>query len=248
PLRIYNGGQETLTWTASGDAPWFSIVPPSGSVGALTYSEVDVVLDPTALPSQTGEHTGTITVTSNGGESSVVVTFIPIWATGGIVGLYADPAGTDCNFYYSGAGLVSVYVVHTYTDGATALQFSAPIPDCWTNAVFLSDTDVYPVTIGSSQTGKALGYGVCISPMVQATTINYFVQGPPQQTCCIYPVLPDPNVPSGQIEMVDCNNTIRYAVGGYAVLYPDASCMCERGNVKVEESTWGRVKALYAPE
>ncbi|UCH83331.1 MAG: hypothetical protein JSW50_12840, partial [Candidatus Latescibacterota bacterium] len=87
PLRIYNGGQETLTWTASGDAPWFSIVPPSGSVGSLTYSEVSVVLDPSALPSQTDEHTGTITVTSNGGESSVGVTFIPIWATGGIVGL-----------------------------------------------------------------------------------------------------------------------------------------------------------------
>jgi hypothetical protein len=184
---------------------------------------------------------GTLTI-RNGGVETLT------WSVGGIVGLYADPQGTNCNIVHSGPGLLPVYVVHSYTDGATAMQFAAPKPACWTNATYLSDTDPYPVTIGNSQTGKAVPYGTCLSGSIQATTINYFVQDPPGEPCCIYPVLPDPNVPSGQIEMVHCDNTLGFALGGYAVIHPDASCMCARGTVSAEETTWGRIKSLYAPE
>ncbi|UCH85401.1 MAG: hypothetical protein JSW50_06860 [Candidatus Latescibacterota bacterium] len=53
---------------------------------------------------------------------------------------------------------------------------------------------------------------------------------------------------SGDKEVVECNNNLFYADGGIAVLCPIAECMCEGGAVAVEESTWGCVKALYAPE
>ncbi len=247
-LTIRNGGAETLTWSAAGDSPWVDVVPSSGDVPTFSVLETTVVLDPASLPSQSEEHTAQVTVTSNGGDASVPIVFVPTWVTGGILGLYADPQGVNCNIVYSGPGLAAVYVVHTHTNGAVAVQFSAPKPDCCTNAVYLSDTDIFPVTIGNSQTGKAVPYGTCVSPTIHATTINYFVQGPPGSPCCVYPVLPDPWVASGQIEMLDCSNTVRYALGGYAVIHPDVSCMCERGTVRVENTTWGRVKSLYAPE
>ncbi|UCH84194.1 MAG: hypothetical protein JSW50_00455, partial [Candidatus Latescibacterota bacterium] len=109
-------------------------------------------------------------------------------------------------------------------------------------------TGIWPINIGNSQTGVAIGYGTCLESPVHPLTINYFVQSPPTESCCYYPVLPDPHVPSGEIEVVDCNNELVYAEGGVAVLYPTSNCLCEGGVVAVEESTWGRVKALYAPD
>jgi hypothetical protein len=247
-FKIHNGGLETLTWSASDDAPWLEVVPSSGDVTSYSYVEPALVLDPAALPSQTEEHSATVTVTSNGGVASIPIVFVPVWAPGGILGLFMDPQGTNCNIVYSGPGLLAIYVVHFHTDGATAIQFSAPKPACWTDATYLSDTDIFPVTIGNSQTGKAVPYGICQVGTTHATTINYFVQNPANEPCCVYPVLPDPNVASGQIEMVHCDNTIGYALGAFAVILPDATCACSPGTVRVEETTWGRIKALYAPE
>jgi hypothetical protein len=136
--------------------------------------------------------------------------------------------------------------VHIDFLGATAAQFAAPKPDCWTDAAFLSDTDVFPITIGSSQTGKAVGYGTCMSPPMLVTTINYFVQGGANPACCPYPVIPDPNIASGEIEIVDCANVIRHAAGLVSMVNPDGSCPC--GTVPIQNTTWGRVKAMYAPE
>jgi hypothetical protein len=165
-----------------------------------------------------------------------------------MLGIYDDNMGTNCNIVTTAPGLKSVYVLHTRTDGATACQFSAPKPPCWTNAVYLSDTDLFPVTIGNSQTGKSLGYGTCRVGTVYLIAINYFIQGAPAQFCCPYPVLPDPQVPSGRIEIVNCDFITLYGYGATAVVNPDASCPCESPPVRVEESTWGRVKALYAPK
>ena len=73
--------------------------------------------------------------------------------------------------------------------------------------LYLSDTAVFPVTIGSSQTGVAIGYGACLAAPIHILSINVFCQGltPP---CCYYSVLPDPQTLSGQIEVVDCANNL----------------------------------------
>jgi hypothetical protein len=39
-----------------------------------------------------------------------------------------------------------------------------------------------------------------------------------------------------------------YGVGATAIVNPDLSCPCESPPVAVEETTWGRVKALYSPK
>jgi hypothetical protein len=240
---IGNIGIGTLNWSLTADEPWIEITTPlSGSGDAGVFVRVDPVSVPPG-----GPHTGHITVDSNGGAVTVNIQFDPATSfSPGVIGLYSDVAGTDCNIEYPGSpGLYSVYVVHSRMDGATACQFAAPIPPCWTNAIYLSDTDIYPVTIGNSQCGKALGYGMCFTVPLMVLSINYFVQGPPTEYCCLYPVLPDPHIPSGEIEIADCSGNVHYAKGGFAIVNPDATCMCGEGTVRVEDATWGRIKAMY---
>jgi len=163
------------------------------------------------------------------------------FAQGGSVGIFADAGGTDCNLADVLPGLTPYYVVHVYHAGATASQFSAPIPTCMVAAIWLSDTAVFGVTIGNSQTGVAIGYGTCQVAPTHVLTINYFVQGL-TPACCRYPVLPDPNVPSGKIEVTDCGFNPLFATGGMGIINPDGTCNC---NVPTEDTTWGKVKSLY---
>jgi hypothetical protein len=158
------------------------------------------------------------------------------------IGLYNDTAGMSCNIT-DGSPLKMVYVVHITSGNVTASEFSAPKPACWANATWLSDTDIWGWP-GTSQTGKAIAYGYCITgPMaIHILTINYFVQGS-SPACCQYPLLPDPWA-GGEVHVADCNNNIVPVVGLVSTINGDATCPCGYP-VPVEETTWGRVKALY---
>ncbi len=161
----------------------------------------------------------------------------------GSVGIFADPQGVGCALGDPAAAVTSYYVVHVYASGVTAAQFSAPKPACFT-AAYLSDTAIYPVTIGNSQVGISMGYGACLSSPIHVLTINYLTAGttPP---CCEYPVLPDPNAsPAPGIWTVDCDFNVLAAGGRAGVINMTPDCMCV-GATPVEDSTWGRVKALY---
>jgi hypothetical protein len=142
-------------------------------------------------------------------------------------------------------GLTTYWVVHQLTPGASAAQFSAPVPGCLL-ATYLSDQPVYPVTLGNSQIGVAIGYGVCFPSPNAILGIQFFTMGA-TFPCCPYPVLPDPNAVSGSIEVVDClNNLITGVPSGTGMVNGNPNdCLCD-GVIAVEESTWGKVKALYS--
>jgi len=248
-ISIRNLGISPLEWNAVSDAPWIDIVPPtSGSLSYMERRTVRINLDAGALPSQDEEQIGHVMFGSNGGSAVTTVRFLPVSQSPGMLGIYSDAMGTDCNIVATTPSLKPVYVVHTRTDGATACQFSAPKPACWTNAVYLSDTNAFAVNVGNSQTGAAVGYGTCRTNVTNVMTINYFIQTAPTQFCCPYPVLPDPNSPSGRIDIVDCGSNLVYSWGATAIVNPNATCMCSLPSVAAEETTWGRVKALYAPK
>jgi len=165
------------------------------------------------------------------------------FAQAGNISVYSDLTGANCLINDAAPGLLPIYVFHTLTLGATACQFAAPVPSCMTAAIWLSDTALYPVTIGNSQSGVAIGYGVCLPGPIQVLTINVFGQGL-SQTCCEYFVIPDPNVASGQIEVVDCANDLLFATGGVGYVNADPNmCGCEPAT---EAATWGGIKAIYA--
>ena len=165
-----------------------------------------------------------------------------------VIGLFSDSRGCPCEITDYVPGLITVAVLHVGSPGAVASQFSAPSPSCF-QALHIGDVEVFPITIGSSQTGVAIGYEQCMTGTFQILTINYFGQGMTGE-CCYYPVLPDPNTASGQVEVVDCDNQLLYRYGWGDYVNSTSACPCYVGleycyPVAVETVTWGRIKALY---
>jgi hypothetical protein len=74
--------------------------------------------------------------------------------------------------------------------------------------------------------------------------MQYFVQGG-SESCCFYPLLPDPDPSTGgNVRVVDCDGNTVAATGLVATVNGNATCPCGYP-VPVEETTWGQVKALY---
>jgi hypothetical protein len=124
------------------------------------------------------------------------------------VAVYADAVGQACNILDTGPAPFSVYVFVTDVDpaspGITAVQFAAPKPACMQGVDWLSDTPVFPVTLGNSQVGVSIGFGSCLNTPVHVLTINYYGQGL-SDACCLYQVVPDPVAVEGEILLTDCS-------------------------------------------
>jgi hypothetical protein len=161
------------------------------------------------------------------------------FAQQGSIGIFRDITGTNCNLLDAVPGLTPYYVVQVNTVGSTACAFAAPKPTCMT-AMYLSDTGVWPVSLGNSQTLASVGYGACKVGNVHVLTVNYFTSGT-TPACCRYFITAG-TAPSGQIETVDCADNLHFVTGGQGIVNSNGTCLC---NVPVEDTTWGGVKALY---
>jgi hypothetical protein len=166
----------------------------------------------------------------------------------GDVDLAADPTGLyDEIADVPPAGLKPIYIVvacwwGSAREGTTGVRFSAPKPACY-DAIWLSDTNVFPIVIGNSQTGVSVSFGACLSYPIHVMTMNFSAQGT-TRPCCYYWVRPDPAASSGRIEGSDCDAEVVYLTGGATIINRlPGGCP-----VPVEETTWGRVKSLYATE
>ncbi len=171
---------------------------------------------------------------------AVLIFAPPVFGQAGALLLADDDQGNDCDLEDKTAGIRSFKVIHVSASGVTASMFSAPIPACFTGT-WLSDTAPFPVTVGDSQFGVAIGYGSCLSSPIHVLTINYFCQGT-SENCCYYRIQPHPDVESGEVEVVDCYESLQPGFGGRAVVNPTSSCPC---GPPTQDSTWGRVKSLY---
>lgn len=244
-IRVYNVGIGRLDWEATTAQPWVEFLSPTTGSGS---DSIMVGVDVTTLP-YGKSHEATIVIESNGGTRTVSVTALPPAApSGGVIGLYADTGGTTCEISDSSPGLLQLYVIHTGISTATACQFAAPIPSCMSGATWLSDTQISPfVYIGDSQTGISIAYGECLAGPIHVLTINILVQGS-SETCCEFRVIPDPKAFTGQILATDCLvvPNLLEASGSSVVINPDASCPCVTSTVKIENTSWGCIKALYA--
>jgi len=160
-------------------------------------------------------------------------------------GVFGDPEATTCNLFDQAPGLMTFYVVHVLTAGATASQFAAPVPSCMTGAAYLGDSSPFGVVIGNSQTGVSIGYGGCLSGPIHLMTVRLFVQGL-SEPCCLYPVTPDLEHSEPKIWMVNCDFIQLEAASAYAVVNPTGACQCS--SVKTEEATWGKIKSMYSDE
>jgi len=164
--------------------------------------------------------------------------------------LYADAGGSDCSIADTAPGVVEVHIIWTGSGGRKALRFRAPKPACWTGATWLGDVIAGNfLTIGTTQSDDlSIAWTACFDLPIYVGKMNFFGVGT-GEPCCQYPVLPGVHseIP-GSVVGVDCNPPpfgTKVAIGaGKVTINETEDCLCNPP-LAVEETTWGRVKALY---
>jgi hypothetical protein len=162
-----------------------------------------------------------------------------VFAQNGSIGIFADPAGTNCNLP-GVPGIAYYYFVHVNAIGASASQWAAPAPTCF-SGMRLADLAVFAVNLGNTSAGVTVGYGTCKTGTFHIMTALYQVFAP-AGPCCRWKVVADPSLSSGKIEIPDCLFLMSYGTGGQGIVNMNQTCPC---NVPTEDTTWGQVKALY---
>jgi hypothetical protein len=172
----------------------------------------------------------------------------PVLAQGGHISLYAgDPWSGDCNIIEAFGPPMEVYVVHSTAVQANTSQFK--IQNNW--AAFPGSQNFggnlfIGSTVGNSiYEGGTITYVGCKPLPHLLITLQFFFGGVFSPACTIgLQVVADPILPSGQIEVVDCDgSTIHFATGDFVYINGNTTdCPCA---FATEETSWSRVKALY---
>ena len=162
----------------------------------------------------------------------------------GAVGLFADNAGVSCNLTDT-PGIAYVYVIHQWTDGATASEFKVNVPTCM---AWLADNSPFALKSGNFKDGTSIPYQSCLTHPIYLGSMLFSTAGicPP---CTYMTVIENPNsLPApaaGEVYVVDCNTTspgLMKGTGGELIINPIQGCECD---VPAEDTTWGQVKALF---
>jgi hypothetical protein len=129
---ITNCGEGTLTWTVSDDQSWITVTPPSDSTTTETDA-VTVSIDTTGLGSGI-THTGTVTVSSNGGTKQ------------GLISVYVPEPGTHVAYLKKGAYGATDYDLYIYSAPTTIGEHSTlTASDKWSpdgNTVAITAVDI----------------------------------------------------------------------------------------------------------
>jgi len=158
-------------------------------------------------------------------------------APGGIIGVYSDQGAGSCELEdFAGFGVTDYYVVHTHVR-CTGSQFMVTSGHLGTP---LPDKPVFPVTVGTSATGVSIGYGACYGVPRHILTISFFCEGLTPYGTTMQVVGHPTATPPGLLA-TDCAGNLVEATG--LTSYINRPC---NSPVAVEESTWGKVKALFS--
>ncbi len=138
----------------------------------------------------------------------------------GAICLYSDAAGIACDIVDNG-GVVQVYIVHSYTDGASAARFRLDVSGTgWSH---LGDLWNYSTVIGSSIGGVSIGYGTCeSSPFVIGSVAFMGASTAPGSAIRI---VPGPG--TEYVQIVDCDGRTRIGAGSTAYVNSATPCLCQ---------------------
>lgn len=142
----------------------------------------------------------------------------------GTIGLWADPSFIDCNLEDRALGLVTVYVAHQFTPGARGSRFLLTQGPGVT-LQYVTFTSPY-TAYGDPCTGICLDYGECVTDgTFLILTVNYFGIATTSE-CSRIEVNADPAVPSGTVEVLDCEGNVLMGTGGILMVNADGACSC----------------------
>lgn len=171
-------------------------------------------------------------------SASIILTVVP--AHSDEIALYSDTQYSNCKIIDSSPGVVSVYVVHHVSTGATASQFKVQANSGVTLS-YVGETSPHTLLIGTSQGGVSIAYDACTYSDVLVLTLNYFATG--TSTACSYlQVVPDPSSLRGYIDVVDCSSNSMEASGARLVVNSDGTCEC---GPTTEYTNWGKIKNRF---
>lgn len=190
---------------------------------------------------------GTLVATSAGAQQAIEVS--------------STPFGYECLLNNdAGPGIRTVYVRLSFNSGTTAARFKLA-PTAGATMTYVSETVPYPFS-GNTQTGISICFGSCLEGVeVQVlATIKYMSYGTDER-CSELRVVPFPGAET--VEVMNCQGEPVSAWCADLQLLPYSPpfpipCDCTTYHkfagtahsfgcepVAVENSTWGRVKALY---
>jgi hypothetical protein len=161
------------------------------------------------------------------------------------IALFADAEMSSCSLTDTDAGVKSVHMFHTGSPTTMGVQFSAPLPACWTGATWLADHIAAPfLFLGNSQTDLSIVYGTCHEPPIYLGRVDFYSTGVAGD-CCEYAA--SAAAGTGGITVVDCNfETQLVPSTGRVVINPTPDCPCDsEPPVSVQKTTWGKIKAMY---
>ncbi|MDH5628229.1 MAG: hypothetical protein OEY69_08040, partial [Candidatus Krumholzibacteria bacterium] len=139
--------------------------------------------------------------------------------------------------------------------------FGAQIPACWAGTTWIRDNPavqvIYPssmedpvgdfwLALGDTQSplGLSIAFKECLELPLYLGTIEFMGGGP--APCCefaaTHPSYWDNFSTPAQV--VDCNFNEHDAAGGSVKVSSGPTCPCQNA-LATEQTTWGRVKALY---
>jgi hypothetical protein len=180
------------------------------------------------------------------------------------VEFWGDDTMSLCSLASNGVGLTSIHVVLTGSGSALAVNFGARIPACWEGATWIADDlaveiitptsvdepegDDFWLAIGTTQEagGLSIAFRECRELPLYIGTIVFM--GVAQAPCCQFPVTRPPTYIgrfTTPAEVVDCNFDDHGTPGGSVQVSSGPACDCHQLALAAEQTTWGRVKALY---
>jgi hypothetical protein len=175
----------------------------------------------------------------NDSDPVVITPVEPALPTGGTFGVYTDVGGTDCNLQDPGTGVVTYYIVHMGTEGATAAEFQVEFNGF--TGTMLSASSPFQTVIGDPMTGMSLAYGACLPGPALVATVR-FTSTSASPACASVTVVPHPI--SGQIGVVDCDGRLLVGNGKTSYFNNDGSCPCSIPSTPGTDQ--GKIKNIYS--
>jgi hypothetical protein len=159
----------------------------------------------------------------------------------GSIDIFSDLGYADCAIMDVAPGVVHVYIVHVYTDGATESSFKLESPACNMMTYIGEATGGIGIPENSVLDGIGIVYGECMASPILLVTVEFFATGL-SPACCYLSMVAAPFAASGRIEALDCNDNLMFPSGGQAIINPLPDCTC---TYPVHGNTWGGIKSLY---
>ena len=154
----------------------------------------------------------------------------------GRIAIFSDEALTDSTLVDSSSRIVDIYIAHVDCfGGVTGSEFKTQ-PDGGFAGVWLNETSPWwPYVLGTSPEGVSIAYASCVTADIFLIKAVYWLPGI-SSPCSGLSVVGHPDR-NGYMVCTGCNfvDLPCDAPGSLRVNCP----------VPVEETTWGRVKALY---